>query len=248
MAVQIVLLNGASSSGKSTIAEELQSIMPDPWLLLGIDTFTPMLPFRLLGAVNPSPSDSRSKGTWYDVQLPGDQVAQIEAIRASVLAGEMTVPEALDNLGVADQLAVSGVRIRYGAYARRLITGMHRALAALASAGNNLIVDHVFLERDWVTECATALAPYSVLFVGIRCSVAVLLERERGRADRMVGLAMSDAHRVHWDGVYDLEIHTDECSPSAAAAKIAARVHSGSPPTALRTYSSSQRPDANRER
>lgn len=244
MSVQVVLLNGPSSSGKSAIAQELHAMMPDPWLLLGIDTFTPMLPFRLLGAVNPLPADPRSKGTWYDVPLPHEQVAQMEAIRPAVLRGEMTVPEVLDHLGVADELSASGVRIRYGAHARRLITGMHRALAALASAGNKLIVDHVLLERNWLTECASALAPYGVLFVGIRCSMPVLLERERGRADRMVGLATSDTQRVHWDGVYDIEVHTDQCSPSAAAADIAARVRSASPPTALRTYCSNESPGA----
>jgi len=231
-----VLLNGPSSSGKSTVAKELHTALPGSWLLLGIDTFLEMLPMHLRGAINPRSSDPRARGTWYDMPLSDDQVAQIEAIRPAVIAGEMTTTEALDSLGVAAQLAARGVQIRCGTDARR-------AIAALASAGNHLIVDHCLWERDWLTECAEALAPHSTLFVGIRCPVEVLAARERSRGDRCVGQAKSDAARVHWDGVYDIEIQTDECSPPAAAAMIAARVAAGGRPTALRTYSSDQRRD-----
>lgn len=41
---RIILLNGASSSGKSTIAKELQSLFEDPHMHLGIDTVFTMIP------------------------------------------------------------------------------------------------------------------------------------------------------------------------------------------------------------
>lgn len=48
MTGQIVILNGASSSGKSTLARALQEqLMPDVWLLLGVDTFITALPWGL---------------------------------------------------------------------------------------------------------------------------------------------------------------------------------------------------------
>ncbi len=37
MAVQVIVLNGGSSSGKSSLARRLQSQLPDPWLTLGVD-------------------------------------------------------------------------------------------------------------------------------------------------------------------------------------------------------------------
>lgn len=45
---RIILLNGTSSSGKSTLATALQAALPDPWLVIGIDTFVFALPNRYL--------------------------------------------------------------------------------------------------------------------------------------------------------------------------------------------------------
>lgn len=44
----IIMLNGASSSGKTSILEELQSILPQPYLNAGIDKIIWMLPKRYL--------------------------------------------------------------------------------------------------------------------------------------------------------------------------------------------------------
>lgn len=44
----IILLNGASSSGKTTILVELQDLFPEPYLNAGIDKFIWMLPKRYL--------------------------------------------------------------------------------------------------------------------------------------------------------------------------------------------------------
>lgn len=56
--MDIIILNGASSSGKSSIAKELQSILPDNYLHLGIDTFIEMMPKRTINLTEPDiPSD-----------------------------------------------------------------------------------------------------------------------------------------------------------------------------------------------
>ncbi len=46
---RVVLLTGPSSSGKSTIARHLQDALPEPFLVLGVDTFVSMVPRRLKG-------------------------------------------------------------------------------------------------------------------------------------------------------------------------------------------------------
>lgn len=47
MAGEIVLLNGASSSGKDRIAKELQALLEDPYLVVSLDDFLAMVPLRI---------------------------------------------------------------------------------------------------------------------------------------------------------------------------------------------------------
>ena len=49
MSYDIILLNGGSSSGKSTLVRELQRGLGEPWLSVGIDTFISTLPPRMTG-------------------------------------------------------------------------------------------------------------------------------------------------------------------------------------------------------
>lgn len=48
MTGRVVVLNGASSSGKSSLLRIMQRIAPDPWLNVGIDAFVSGLPSRHL--------------------------------------------------------------------------------------------------------------------------------------------------------------------------------------------------------
>jgi chloramphenicol 3-O phosphotransferase len=61
VAGHVVLVNGVSSSGKSSIASELQAILPRPFLNASIDTFTPMFPDRLI-AFDPPPGGPAEQG------------------------------------------------------------------------------------------------------------------------------------------------------------------------------------------
>ena len=47
MNTQVIVLNGGSSSGKSRIARNLQSVLPDAWLSLSVDTLVDAMPARL---------------------------------------------------------------------------------------------------------------------------------------------------------------------------------------------------------
>jgi chloramphenicol 3-O phosphotransferase len=42
----VIVLNGGSSSGKSSIARSLQELLPGLWLTMGVDTFIEALPGR----------------------------------------------------------------------------------------------------------------------------------------------------------------------------------------------------------
>ncbi|EEA95430.1 chloramphenicol phosphotransferase CPT family protein [Pseudovibrio sp. JE062] len=84
--------------------------------------------------------------------------------------------------------------------------GFHASLAAYAHAGNNLIVEHILDNPDWVPELRELLQPFDVYFVGLHCDLETLKKRELARADRPIGSAEQDFHSVHTDRVYDLEI------------------------------------------
>jgi len=46
--IEVIVLNGASSSGKTTLAVALQDIFDESWLIFGIDTLISALPLALL--------------------------------------------------------------------------------------------------------------------------------------------------------------------------------------------------------
>ncbi len=48
MAVDVVVLNGGSSAGKTSIGRCLQGLLPRPWLLLGVDNFIDVAPSLLV--------------------------------------------------------------------------------------------------------------------------------------------------------------------------------------------------------
>ena len=47
MAIQVIVLNSGSSSGKSGIARCLQAVLPDSWLVFGTDTLVQAMPISL---------------------------------------------------------------------------------------------------------------------------------------------------------------------------------------------------------
>jgi chloramphenicol 3-O phosphotransferase len=73
----------------------------------------------------------------------------------------------------------------------RTRAGFHRAVAAMAEAGNDVIADHVLSEPWRLRDCLEVMAGYRVVFVGVRCSPAELERRERERGDRPPGVALA---------------------------------------------------------
>ena len=124
---KIIFLNGTSSSGKTSIAKELQQILEEPYLLVSVDNFISMLPQKYLNGEDP------------------------KTLGKAIL---------------------------------KIIHGMHRSISALASTGNNIIVDHVLEKEKWLKECVNVLSDFQVLFVGVRCPLEELEQRERKRGNR----------------------------------------------------------------
>lgn len=53
---RIILLNGSSSAGKTTLAHKLQQLLPDPWQHIALDQFRDGMPGRFRGFNSPPES------------------------------------------------------------------------------------------------------------------------------------------------------------------------------------------------
>ncbi|SPF04653.1 chloramphenicol phosphotransferase CPT family protein [Streptomyces sp. MA5143a] len=98
--------------------------------------------------------------------------------------------------------------------------GYHRAIAGMAAAGNNVVVDHVLSEEWRLRDCLDLFVPQDVVFVGVHCPRAELERRERERGDRPPGLAARQLAQVHAHGIYDIECDTALTDPPLCARRI----------------------------
>jgi len=115
----------------------------------------------------------------------------------------------------------------------RTRSGFHRAVAGMAEAGNDVIVDHVLSEPWRLLDCLAVMAGYRVVFVEVRCAPAELERRERERGDRTPGAALAQEPLVHAHCLYDLECDTTTASPYDCAARIRDFLRTGQVPTAF---------------
>jgi chloramphenicol 3-O phosphotransferase len=99
----------------------------------------------------------------------------------------------------------------------RFFDAFHRCLPAMASAGNNLIVDHVIEFEVWMSDLVVLLAPYDVFFVGVHCPLAEMERRERDRGNRSIGEGRDHLEVVHTFGDYDYETDTPTATPDENA-------------------------------
>jgi chloramphenicol 3-O phosphotransferase len=163
---KIILINGASSAGKSTLARALQQQLPDPFLHWSFD------------------------------HLRESNALPMARIRNGELDWACMRPAVFD--------------------------GFHRCLPALARAGNNLIVDHIIEQEQWLADLVELLAPFDVFFVGVHCPLPELERRERQRGDRRPGEAQRDFLTAHRFTEYDLAIDATRSNEGNVARLITA--------------------------
>jgi chloramphenicol 3-O phosphotransferase len=155
-----IVLNGASSAGKSSIAKAIQRLSKTPVIHASLDTFTDMFDWAAIG-------DDSVRGECHRV-------------------------------GVAN---------------------FHATLPILASSRFPVVVYHGFEQHVWFEACRDSLKGKRTYFIGVRCPLPVLEQREKVRGDRRIGLARWQFERVHHDKPYTLEVDTsrhsiDDCAVS----------------------------------
>jgi chloramphenicol 3-O phosphotransferase len=109
-----------------------------------------------------------------------------------------------------------------GPVGQKLAAGMRAALAAFARAGNDVLVDDVFIDPQWLEEWRSELAGIELLLVGVLAPADVLEERERARGNRVVGEARVQVDVIHRGIDYDLTVDTSRESPEECARSILA--------------------------
>jgi chloramphenicol 3-O phosphotransferase len=126
--------------------------------------------------------------------------------------------------------------IRFGEHGEQILRGMRRAIAAFAREGNNVIIDDILFKPEYLQDYARALQGIPTWFIGIRCTLDVVNQREALRTGRFPGTAKSHFHEVHAHNAgYDLEIDTSDTSPQECAELILECL--SKPPKVLRCLS-----------
>ena len=219
-----ILVNGPSSSGKSTLCRALHerltdvagddatfaSVAFDDVVLLISDTLFPISFVALAGGditrlVSREPHDGRAAWEYVD-----------ESATAGGGDGHPRVRLVLRN------------------DTRRLLSGTHRGWGEHLALGTHLIIDHFLQERDWSDEALDVIEQSGarIFSVGVYCSVQELERREASRADgelegRPLGLARRSNELCHSHGLeYDVTVWTDQQTTEESVDAIVAALYS----------------------
>ena len=121
----------------------------------------------------------------------------------------------------------------------RFFSGFHRSIASFASAGNDLIVDHLIEFASWRDELRQLLTGLDVFLVGVHCSLEELERREVARGDRRIGEAREHVvdDKIHQLGPYDFEVNSTARTPESLADEVVAAWLHRKAPSALFTDS-----------
>lgn len=200
----IIILNGVSSVGKTSIQKELQHIMPEPYLALGIDNL-------LMGAL----PERCVTGDFMKKDRPKAGVEGLHGVYEYDEQGKI-------------------FKLEFGPACKNLVRGMHRAFAAMAGQRNNIVVDYILYDQKWLPDLVDALYGYRVYFVGVKAPLNVVQMREKKRGTSPEGHARAYYDTVHKHGGYDVIVDVSDLSAKEAAEQIKDFVESNPQPKAFK--------------
>jgi chloramphenicol 3-O phosphotransferase len=181
----VILVNGPSSAGKTTLCRGLQQSIAHTYLCVGVDDFVFFAPSRYYRGADTAEQKQQDSFTSAGVRM---------VVRSTT--GEPRSVEAV-----------------FGPVFRNLIEGMAPSVRALIDAGNSVIFDHVLHDRDMYESVQRAFAGLHVFTAGVVCPVEILEAREASRGDRVRGRARGPVQVVHSFCEYDILVNTGEHSP-----------------------------------
>ena len=104
-----------------------------------------------------------------------------------------------------------------GPVGQRLAAGMRAAVAASARAGNDLLVDDVFIDPEWHDGWRRELSGLEWFLVAVVAPLEVLEEREQARGNRLAGEARAQFGVIHDAIEYDLVVDSARTAPEECA-------------------------------
>ena len=183
----VILVNGPSSAGKTTLCRALQAKLVHPYLCVGFDDLVFLsAPRYYRGA------DTSGQARTDDFTAQG-----VELVTTSA-PGDPTE-----------------VKAKFGPVFRRIIDTMAPVVRTLVDGGNSTIFDHVLHDRAMFDSCRLAFAGLDVFAVGVVCPIDILESRERSRGDRVLGRARGLVDVVHGFCDYDVVVDTGSANVDA---------------------------------
>ncbi len=204
-----ILVNGPSSSGKSTLCRVLHNRLTDladgdpeaAFARVAFDDLVVLISDKLfpISYVALQGSDLSRLSS----RAPHDGRAAWEYVDESHAEGKH---------GGSPRL-----RLVLNPHGQRLLKGVHRSWGAHLQLGSNLIIDHFIQDAEWYDDVIAVLhqSRARIFTVGVHCSVAELERREAFRGDgkvegRPLGLARRSDELCHTHPlVYDVTVQTD---------------------------------------
>lgn len=188
MSGQVIVLNGAPRSGKSSIASAIQESFPGVWMNVGLDNLKNATPERFQPGIG---------------LRPGGERPDLEPL------------------------------------VKTLYLGLYESIAAHSRLGVNVVADtthhdHYSQPMNILAACASIVADVPVLFVGVHCSIEVVMQRRIAtwgagcETDGSIPLPVRRwQEAVHRPWTYDIEVDTSDASARDCAAEISQRVTTG---------------------
>lgn len=175
---KVIILNGPSATGKTSLQKEFQELMriekDELWIKIGIDNS-------------------------FDNVLPPITLDNLDFYRTknNIRWVENTV----------DQNNNPVVTLYIGSQGKKVIDGMHDAIVAYAKSGNNVIVDYIMYDPLWYSELEKKLEGVPHYWIKLDIDLKTLEEREKSRNTSPVGHARSHYFSVHKNIKYDYVIN-----------------------------------------
>ena len=155
MAARIIMLNGTSAVGKTTLVAELRPLLPDTFCCYASDQL----------------ADEGFRSTAPDARWRGREA---------------------------------------------FFDGFHRSIAAFASAGLDMLVEHIVEKASWRADLDRLLLTFDVFWVGLFAPMEEVERRERAKGNRTVGEAR-EHFGTHDHCSYDFTISTTQPAGAIAA-------------------------------
>lgn len=182
----MILINGPSSAGKSTLVNALHDHLSSssPYARVAFDDFL------------------QHMNTRYYPRL------YVETVRGDV---NRLVSRGYDGKAGWEYVYDSPDRCRlvFNEHGTALMKGLHRGWKAHLECGTSLVIDAFLQDEEWARDLMEQIqCAESILMVGAYCDVDELARREKERGDRPLGLARRSSELVHTHGLrYDITVN-----------------------------------------